>query len=184
MPKTPPMIDLDAARRETAYPDGIPVALGGETFLLPAELPVDALDPLLSDDLDLVGVLKQVFEERKNSDDTDESFGELVLDVLLARPALPRQVIQAIKDVFAALFGAEQYDRFVAQQPSINDYLRLGQALLPLMGVGLGEALNSAGSSEPGGETSNPTSPTTTPDSTPAASGAGRTKRGSSASGG
>lgn len=212
---TPPMIDLDAAKREAAYPDGIPVRFGGEEFLLPGELPADLLDPLLSEELDLVGVISKVFDDRAAKreaekakaaaeapelppgvpedlkakaeaadEDDDESLGEIIVDVLLARPALPAQVLQAIKDVFAALFGPEQYPKFVEQRPSINDYLRLARGLTALYGVSLGEAFGSPASSASGGETSSQTSPTATPDSTRAASGSGRTKRGSSASGG
>lgn len=177
-----PLIDLDAARRETQYPDGIPVVLGGERFVLPAELPVEALDPLLSEEMDLAGVLQQVLADKPDGAD-EESIGELVINVLVNRPNLPIQLVQAIKDVFAALFGPEQYERFLAQRPSVPDYLRLAKHLLPLLGVSLGEALGSPDSSESAGETSKPTSPSTAA-STPGKSGSGRTKKGSSASGG
>lgn len=176
-----PLIDLDAAKREAVFPDGIPVRFGGQDFLLPAELPVDVFDPLLSEDLDLVGVVKQVLAERP--EDGGDDIGSVVLDVLLTRPGLPRQTLQAVKQVFAALFGDEQYACFAALRPSVQDYVRLARGLLTAYGVGLGEALGSPDSSESGGETSSQISDAST-DSTPAASGAGRRKKGSSDSGG
>jgi hypothetical protein len=176
-PKTAPLIDLNAAKREAEYPDGIPVALGDREFVLPGELPVDVLDPIL--DLDLATLFKQVLD---SMDDDEKDLGQIVVDVLLNRPALPKELVQAIKDVYEVLFG-DQHDDFLDQRPSIPDYVRLTQALLPLYGVGLGEALGSDESSESDGQTSSPTSSSTT-DSTPAASGKGRKQKGSSASDG
>lgn len=179
-----PLIDLDAAKRETQYPDGIPVRLGGVEFTLPAELPAEILDPIV--DLDLPKLLKDVMESLpEDTEDADEgrTMGEVVLDVLTNNPSLPRDIYDAIKGAFAALFGPEQYPEFEKQRPSINDYARLAQALMPLYGVGLGEALGSPDSSESGGETSKQTSPATT-ESTPAASGKTPKRKGSSASAG
>ncbi len=174
-----PKIDLNAGRREAQYPDGIDVTLGSETFLLPAELPADLLDPLLSDDLDLAGLIKKGYEKRLAAEasgaDGDESLGSMVVDMLLDRPDLPKRLVESIKDVFRVLFDhAPEYEgqfaRFVTQRPSINDYVRLAQALMPLYGVGLGEASASPASSESGGATLSATSSDST-DSTPEASG-------------
>lgn len=163
---TAPLIDLDAAKREARYPDGIPVTLGGETFTLPAELPVSTFDPLLSDKLDLVGVVSKVLADEAST----KSVIDQVLDVLTARPDLPTAVLAAIHDCFRQLFGAEQYETFAAQRPSVQDYFRLVKALVPLYGVSLGEAFASAGSSESDGQTQKQTSPSTT-ESTPEVSG-------------
>lgn len=169
-----PTIDLNAGRREAQYPDGINVELGDDSFLLPAELPADLLDPLLSDDLDLAGLIKKGYEKRTAAQaagaDSDESLGKTVVDLLLDRPDLPKRLVESIKDVFRVLFGEEQYARFAGQRPSINDYVRLTQALMVMYGVSLGEASASPASSESGGATSSATSSGST-DSTPEASG-------------
>lgn len=160
---TAPLIDLDAAKRESRYPDGIPVVKGGVTFTLPAELPVEVFDPFLAEDLGLIEILKDVLDGDK---DDDKGIGDLVIDALTARPALPRELLGAIKDAFAIVFGDEQYAAFVAQKPSVNDYLRLVRGLQALYGVGLGEASASPASSESAGSTPKPTSDAAT-DSTP-----------------
>lgn len=165
------LLDLDAARRESKYPDGFPLRKGGTTFVLPAELPLEVFDPLLSEELDLVGILKAALEEKGG--DADESLGEVIVDVLMSRPTLPRQVIAAIQDCLRVLFDAEtpgNFDAFAATRPSVNDYLRLVKGLLPLYGVSLGEAFGSPASSESDGATLKQTSPSTA-DSTPEVSG-------------
>lgn len=191
MPTAAPLIDLDAGKREVQFPDGIPVKHAGVDYLLPAELPADCLDAIV--DLDLPSLMKTVLDalekpKEKEDDDSDgaEDLGQVILDVLLDQPSLPKDLLDAVKGpqgVFASLFQ-DQYATFVGNKPSINDYLRLAQALLPLYGVGLGEALGSSEPSESDGETSSPTSPSTTPASTPAASGSPRRRRSTSASGG
>lgn len=165
---TAPNIDLDAAVREATYPDGIPVTKGGKTFTLPAELPEAVLDPLLSDDLDIAGVIADVLKDTRPGE--DRSIGDDVVAVLTARPNLPKDAVLAAKECFAVLFG-DQFEDFCAERPSINDYIRIARAALPLYGVSLGEAFGSPGPSEPAGETPKPTSPVSTPDSTPETSG-------------
>ncbi|MGW2496269.1 hypothetical protein ACWCV2_17425 [Streptomyces pseudogriseolus] len=157
-------IDLDAERREVQYPDGIPVKLGGEQFLFPSELPAEALDPILSDELDLVGLLGDIIE----SSDGDAGVTEVVT-ALFRRPALPRKFLDAIRQTYAILLG-DQYESFLERRPFIGDYVRLTTALTRVYGVELGKLFRSVGSSENDSQTSNPTSPATT-ESTPAASG-------------
>jgi hypothetical protein len=161
---TTPTIDLDAAKREAAHPEGITIRLGGEDFTLPSELPVDVFDPLLDENLDLVGLIREVLAD-KDSDLTDD-----VLRIIGERPSLPKQLIGAVKDCFALLFGAEQYAAFTAKRPSIQDYLRLAKALPSLYGVSLGEAFASPASPESDGATQKPTSEPTA-GSTPETSG-------------
>jgi hypothetical protein len=158
------VIDLDAERREVQYPDGIPVKFGGDQFILPAELPAEALDPILSDELDLVGLLGDVIE----SADGDAGVTEVVT-ALFRRPSLPRKFLAAVRETYAILLG-EQYEGFLKQRPSIGDYVRLTTGLTEVYGVELGKLFRSVGSSENAGATSNPTSPDTT-GSTPDASG-------------
>ncbi|MER5482640.1 hypothetical protein ABT024_05400 [Streptomyces sp. NPDC002812] len=168
-------IDLDAERREVQYPHGIPVLLKKEQFLFPAEVPADALDPLLSDDLDLVGLLADIVGTRGAT-----VSGEVV-ELLFKRPKLPRQFLTAVKDIYRILLGDEGFAAFTAVRPSIGDYVRLTKALVAVYGVDLGKLFGSDDSSENDGETSSPTSADST-ESTPAASGSGPATTGSSAS--
>jgi hypothetical protein len=171
------VIDLDAERREVQYPDGIPVKFGGEQFIFPAELPAEALDPILSDELDLVGLLGDVLE----SSDGDAGIKEIV-NALFRRPSLPRKFLEAIRETYAILLP-DQYEDFLRQRPYIGDYVRLTTALTKVYGVELGKLFRSADSSENASETSSQTSPATT-ESTPDASGSAPDSPDSSASDG
>lgn len=165
-------IDLDAGRREQEYPDTLPVTFRGETFDLPAEFPLDVLDPFLAEDFNLAGLIREVMAEARKEDGTTKPISEVVIDTLFNRPALPIEVIQAIFAAFELLFGAENYARFKALRPSLVDYGRLTRGLFSAYGVSLGEAFASPASSETAGTTPNQTSPGSTPDSTPDGSGA------------
>ncbi|MFG2986260.1 hypothetical protein ACGFYQ_34250 [Streptomyces sp. NPDC048258] len=160
----PYVIDLDAERREVQYPDGIEVRFNKNAFLFPAELPAAALDPLLSEDLDLVGLLTDLARTEGGS------VGGDVIELLFKRPSLPRKFIDAVKAIYVICLGEEHFERFEDANPSIPDYFRITKALATVYGVELGKLFGSADSSESDGETSNPTSPDTTT-STPEASG-------------
>lgn len=173
-------IDLDAAIRESAYPDGIPVPYKGHTFTMPAECPIDVFDPLLSADFNLVGVLGAIL------DDTDgKDMGESVMSVLFERPSLPAEARDTIYECLCLLFGAEQWAEFQALRPGLTTYAALIRGLLNVYGVSLGEAFASGDSSKNSGPTPNPTSPVSTPGSTPASSSAApKRKKASSVSAG
>ncbi|MER5222843.1 hypothetical protein [Streptomyces flaveus] len=158
------VIDLDAERREVQYPDGIPVKFRGEQFIFPAELPAAALDPILSDELDLVGLLGDVI----NSSDGDAGIKEVVA-ALFRRPSLPRKFLEAIRETYAVLLE-DQNEEFLERRPSVPDYVRLTTGLARVYGVELGKLFRSEDSSESDSQTSNPTSPAST-ESTPDASG-------------
>jgi hypothetical protein len=158
------VIDLDAERREVQYPDGIPVKFGGEQFILPAELPAEALDPILSDELDLVGLLGDVIDSAEGDAGITE-----VVTALFRRPSLPRKFLAAIRETYAILLR-DQHETFLEQRPYIGDYVRLTTALTRVYGVELGKLFRSAGSSANDSQTSKPTSPDST-GSTPDASG-------------
>ncbi|WP_406153246.1 hypothetical protein OG217_05855 [Streptomyces sp. NBC_01023] len=159
------VIDLDAAeRREVQYPHGIPVKYREEQFIYPAELPAKALDPLLSDTLDLVGLLRDVIEASENPT------ASVVIDLVFKRPHLPRQFVDAIYEVHRILLGKEEYQRFEDLGPSLPAYVRLSMGLIKVYGVDLGKLFGLGGSSESDGETSSPTSTDST-DSTPEESG-------------
>ncbi|MGY1502899.1 hypothetical protein ACW4TU_41095 [Streptomyces sp. QTS52] len=159
------VIDLDAERREVQYPDGIPVKFRGEQFIFPAELPAAALDPILSDELDLVGLLGDVI----NSNDGDAGIKEVVA-ALFRRPSLPRKFLEAVRETYEVLLDKEQHEAFLERKPSVPDYIRLTTGLARVYGVELGKLFRSADSSETDGATSSPTSPDST-ESTPDASG-------------
>ncbi|MFE2181342.1 hypothetical protein [Streptomyces sp. NPDC059455] len=158
------VIDLDAERREVQHPDGIPVKFRGEQFIFPAELPAAALDPILSDELDLVGLLGDVI----NSADGDAGIKEVVA-ALFRRPYLPLRFLDAVRETYAILLE-DQNEEFLKRKPSVPDYVRLTTGLAKVYGVELGKLFRSADSSESDGATSSPTSPDST-ESTPAASG-------------
>ncbi|MFD3514915.1 hypothetical protein [Streptomyces sp. NPDC058657] len=159
------VIDLDAPRREIRYPDGLPVLFDGEDLIFPAELPVDALDPLLSEDLGLVALLGEVLE----SSDGEAGVAEIVA-ALFRRPSLPLKFLGAVRKTYAILLGEEQYKTFAKARPSVPDFVRLTVALAKVYGVEMGRLFKSGDSSASDGATSSPTSGTTT-DSTPEASG-------------
>ena len=159
------VIDLDAERREILHPDGIPVKFRGEQFIFPAELPAAALDPILSEELDLVGLLGDVL----NSGEGDAGMREIV-NALFRRPRLPKQFLEAVRQTYGILLE-DQHQDFLDRKPSVPDYVRLTTGLARVYGVELGKLFRSADSSENASQTSSPTSPDTTTDSTPDASG-------------
>lgn len=171
--KTDPvvLVDLDAARREAQVPDGITVRFAMTNFVLPAELPIQVVDPFLADELDLVGVVRDFMADTG----ADDEF----LDVILEHEKLPKAFVNAVHDCLRILFGDDQYEQFIAARPSLQDLVRLVRALIPLYGVGLGELFSSATSSGDGGATSSQTSPES--ESTPATPSAPRRTRASSA---
>ena len=154
-------IDLDAARRERQMPIGIPVTLGGEDFLLPAELPLDVFDPFLTEEFDLAGLIRDAIERYKA--DEDKGVEGVVVDILFLRPDLPLDIINRVFAAFEVLFGGpDEYARFKATRPSLVDYAQLFRGLYRGYGVGLGEAFASLAPSGPGGETPKQTSDAST----------------------
>lgn len=164
-------IDLNAARREANQPDGIPVTFGTEDFILPAEFPVDVLDPFLADEFDLAGLIREAMARAKDADGNTRGIASVVVDTLFERPSLPVEIVKTIFAAYELLFGVEDYARFKSQRPSIGDYARLTGALFEAYGTSLGEAFASPSSSATGGATPSQTSLSSTQDSTPDASG-------------
>jgi hypothetical protein len=164
------VLDLDAARRESAHPEGIVVRLGGEDFTLPAELPADVFDPFLTPEFDLSGLIIAVFKD-KNDDGSESDLAERLVSLLFDRPSLPTEVIDAVYRALELLFGDEQWATFKAQRPSFKDLGRLVGGLFRLYGTSLGEAFASVSSVTTAGPTSKQTSPLGIPASTPDGSG-------------
>lgn len=167
------LLDLDAARRERAHPEGIVVRNKGEEFVLPAELPADVFDPFLLGKIDVAGIVRTALED----DTEDADLGEIVVKVLFENPSLPQDVYAAIHESFGLLFGEEQWEAFRKTKPSFPDLGVLVKGLLKKYGTSLGEVFASPDSSESDGATPKETSEST-PSSTPAKSGAakGRSK--------
>lgn len=178
-------LDLDAAaaRRESSFPGGIPIKLGGETFTLPAELPAEALDPLLDLDVDMASIVASAARVQATGD-TDEAKdvgGQILIEALLSNPNLPVDVIRGVYASLAVLFGEEQWALWLTKKPSIPTYAVLLRGLWRAYGVSLGEAFASAAPSASDGETSSPTSKGST-GSTRAASTKAPAKKASSVS--
>jgi hypothetical protein len=169
-------IDISADRREVKFPHGIAVKVRDDWDLMfPAELPADALDPLLSDDLNLMGLIGETM-----NGSGDIGTGEVV-DLFFRHGNLPRQFVAAVKDIYRELLGEDEFEDFTAHKPSVPEYVRLTKALATIYAVDLGKLFGLGGSSASGSQTSSPTSPDTTA-STPAESGSGQDSPDSSAS--
>lgn len=160
------MIDLDASRAvRTAKREGargnVPVQMCGERFELPVELPASVVDLLLDGDLDLAGLIRSVvgiWTDSEAEPKEREQAETLALEALLAHPTLPVDVLRTIRSAIATLFGAQQWARFTALNPSLPDLVALIRGLWAEYGVSLGEAWSSSAPSGTGGATSKPTS--------------------------
>lgn len=180
------LLDLDAAsaaRREGGVkPLGL--RFKGDTFTLPAELPLDVFEPLVGLDLDLALLLRQVMDVADATSDAEQrkASTSLIVDLLVNRPTLPKEVVEAIGDMARRLFDSaehpDQWAAFMAKRPTKDDLAGLAKGLFKKYGVSLGEASGSTESSGDAGPTSSATSSAST-DSTPAASGKRRAPRAS-----
>jgi hypothetical protein len=186
------VIDLDRARatRREAKGAPTPIRLGGETIAaLPVELPLDVFEPVKLLDLDIALLIRKAVDMQQASDrDQAMAATSLLIDLLVARPTLPSELIDAIVESGRRLLNSEEYpegyNKFVAARPTREDVAEFAKGVFRQYGVGLGEALQSSDSSTSGEGTSKQTSLTTTPGSTSGASGKTRTRKASSASDG
>lgn len=151
-----------AAQREERVRD-VHITFGGERFPIPPELPVDVLTPLKTLDLNL-GLLMSAADDKARED--------LLRSMVIARPYLVAEGVEAVAECLARLIGQtptpptvedgpagpSAWSRFVSHRPSPHDYLRLGRGLLAVYGLTLGELFGSFGSSETDGETQKQTS--------------------------
>lgn len=181
-------IDLNAARqkraakREARGAGGmIVVAIDGENFVLPRELPASLLDKVVSEEFEIGRLLAVALKNFMGGKNTAEN-SDVLTDTLEQIPTLPLALVNGILDMLAELFGAEQWARYKATGPSIEDNIELLKGLVAEYGVTLGELFASPASSTSAGATSNPTSPASTPGSTLEVSGPIPTTPASSAS--
>lgn len=154
------LIDLDserqarAARREGAG-QHVEIAIAGESFRLPAELPVTVLERLLDPDVEISQMLILALRAYQQG---SEQAGEIIIRTLSDQPDLPLGFLRAVMSAVELLFGTDEWARFQAADPSAQDVIALIKGLFTSYGVGLGEAFSSPASSEIAGSTPSPTS--------------------------
>lgn len=187
------MIDFNAKRAARAakreggnQPE--PLCIGDDTFYVPCELPMTVVDRVLDPDMEiaqLLIVMLKTAQANIAAGKAEKAGGdlEIVLDVLASDAALPLRAVQAIKGAVADLFGEEQWARWLALNPSLEDNVELVIELVKLYGSRLGELFKSSAPAASGGATSSVTSSGST-GSTPEASGLALVNGGSSAHGG
>lgn len=177
--------DLDAhraARREASSSDPLagerPIKVGGEVVAtLPAEFPLDVLSPLESLNFDVALLVRAAMDAARNKGGTSADATDLAIDMLVSNPALPLEVLQAVREMAKRLLGEPGYRGLVDARLSRDDLGVLVKGMFVKYGVSLGEAsasTDSAGDAD--GETSNATSNGST-GSTPVAPGKGRGKK-------
>lgn len=173
--------DLDKARTARREIKRIPaIRIGGERLELPVELPVDVLAPLTELDVDVSLLVRMAIDARKKAradgDDGIEAILDSVIDIFIANPKLPQDLVEAVKTMARRLFGEPGYNHLAANRLTLPDLGELAKFIGRQYGVGLGEALPSSDSSEGTGTTSNQTSSGSTA-KTSAASGKTRARR-------
>ncbi|MFG1976961.1 hypothetical protein ACGFJC_47180 [Nonomuraea fuscirosea] len=174
-------MDLNAARRAREAANGGPEPLifgdDGEIGTLPAEFPLDVLEPLiLGVDLDLTWVLRTVVDaiQGKAGQSSGDMFA-LIVDLIVMHPKLPAELLTAAKKMLERLIGEDGYEAFVAARPSREDIAEFIKGLFAK--YGWEDAGDVLGESTPpadglsGGKTSTPISSTTSTDSTSEESG-------------
>ncbi|MET7335897.1 hypothetical protein [Nonomuraea sp. NPDC005650] len=174
-------MDLDAARRAREATKGGPEPLvfgGREIAVLPAEFPLDVLEPLISGVNVNMAMLARTILDAIQGQDGQESgaaVASMAVDMIVMNPQLPAELLTAAKEMLRRLIGPGGYDAFIAQRPSREDVAAFVTFLFSKYGWGdagdvLGESSSPADGS-PGGMTSIPTSETISEGSTSTASG-------------
>lgn len=158
------LIDLDAERQARAAKregagEAVDIALCGEQFKLPAELPLAVLERLLDPDVEISQML--ILALRAFQQGSEQS-GDVIIRTLTAQPDLPLGFVRAVVSALDLLFGPDQWARYQAVNPSAQDTIALVRGLLAGYGVGLGEAFSSPELSESAGSTPKPTSAAST----------------------
>lgn len=159
------LIDLDADRaaRLEALPEPPKIRLNGNLHDLPLEVPLDVFSPLKTLDFDLPLLVKTAMDAvTGETGDTQREATDLVINLLVANPNLPRDLLDAIEDMGRRFLGDVAFDDLLAFRPSKEDLGVLVKGLFVNYGVSLPEASSPSESSEGDGTTSKPTSSTTT----------------------
>jgi hypothetical protein len=168
------LLDLNAARASRSGTKGRPIVLrlGDASIPLPAELPVDVLEPLAHLNVDTALIARTVLNALKEADMTRAglSIASMVVDLVIQNPRLPGELLDAVRLMGRRLMTDEGYEQFVVQRPSIADVAALIKGLAGRYAFSLGESKPSTDDSD-SGEPSTPTSSTTTEVSTSPESG-------------
>lgn len=174
------MIDLNAKRAaRAARNEGggkpVPIVFGEDTYYVPPELPMAIVDRVLSPDMEIAQLLILLIRAVKTNvaeGKPEQAIGDLdfVAESLTSNAELPFGVYQSIRQAIAEVLGEEQWERYLAQKPALEDTLELLWELIKLYGSRLGELFKSFGSAKSAGETSSATSSGST-DSMPGGSG-------------
>ncbi|TMR93291.1 hypothetical protein [Nonomuraea basaltis] len=176
------VLDLDAARASRSGTKGkpIPLRFGGEIICyLPAELPVDVLEPLAHLNVDTALIARTVLHAMKEADLTKAglSIASMVVDLVIQNPKLPGELLDAVRWMGRRLMGEDGYEQFVAQRPSVADVAAFIKGLGGRYSFRLGESMPSSSDSD-SGESSTPTSSITSTDSTSLESGSSQASEG------
>lgn len=174
-------MDLDAARRARQAKKGgpEPLVFGGETIaVLPAEFPLDVLEPLIQGvNLDVALLVASIMDalEAEKRDKSGMALVKLIVEMLVQNPRLPAELLTAGKEMLKRLIGETGYEAFVAERPSREDLAEFITGLLAKYGwKDIGDVLGESSEPDdgsPDGKTSTPTSGTTSTASTSTASG-------------
>lgn len=151
------VVDLDKARavRREGRGDNLEVVNKGQRFLLPVELPVDAVGPLAG-----LADLPDRDEEAPGEDELVQI--RTALEGGLAALFCDEQPLPLGEDDQVPTRGSEHsaecaWRRFLGTRPSLDDELELWAGLFAAYGTTLGEALASLDSSQSGGRPANQT---------------------------
>ncbi|MEU4231181.1 hypothetical protein AB0F17_43390 [Nonomuraea sp. NPDC026600] len=168
------VLDLNAARASRSGTEGKPIELrlGGAVILLPAELPVDVLEPLAHLNVDTALIARTVLNALKETNQVQAglSIASMVVDLVIQNPSLPGELLDAVRLMGRRLMSDGGYEAFVAERPSILDVGALLKGLAGRYAFSAGESKPSSSDSA-NGDASTPTSSTTSTDSTSLESG-------------
>ncbi|MFI6541521.1 hypothetical protein ACIBHY_54345 [Nonomuraea sp. NPDC050547] len=171
------VLDLNAARANRNGTQGKPIELrlGNAVIMLPPELPVDVLEPLAHLNVDTALIARTVLQALQETDlaKAGLSVASMVVDLVIQNPALPTELLNAVRLMGRRLMGDDGYEAFVAERPSVPDVAALVKGLGGRYAFSAGESRPSSSDSA-SGEGSTPTSSTTTEDSTSLESGSGQ----------
>lgn len=166
-PAGPQVVDLDKARaiRREGRGDNLEVINKGERFLLPVELPVEAVGPLTA-----LADLEDASDDGPGQDQLqtirDALEGGLVV-LFCDETEPPRDDAGLVPARVMAHATGCSWRRFLGTRPSLDDQLELWGGLFGAYGTSLGEALASLDSSPSGGRPAKATAGGSTASSSP-----------------